>query len=89
VVPVKPSRYKNGVTIEEISQNTSGKHQFDSSTVNYQLPTTEAFMERKDRYQTQWSKQNGQRNTYVDMILKDSKKKRKLCLGLLRTHPTP
>ena len=89
VVPVKPTRYKNGVTIEEISQNTAGKHQYESSTVNYQLPTTEAFMERKDRYQTQWSKQNGQRNTYVDMILKDSKKKEKTVPGPTAYSPDP
>lgn len=72
---MKANRYQTSVSIEEIALNTTGKHQYNSTTANYSVPTTDAYMERKDRYLTQWSKEKNIRNTYVDQIFLHAKNK--------------
>ncbi len=60
-----------------MAYNTTGKNQFESSTANYDVPDTGAYLYRKDRFQTKWDKSKSGKQTYVDEIFKNGKRKEK------------
>lgn len=63
---IKPNKYKYTCSVTEMYENTTGKHQYNSTTANYKLPDTSKYTEYKGRYQTEWNKSKSKRNTYVD-----------------------
>lgn len=71
---LKPKKISNSLSVQEFCKNMTGHPIFESTTVNYPVVGTEMLMYRKDRYQSQWKKENGRRNTYVDQIFAQAKK---------------
>lgn len=80
VTSVKPLGRAFSVSLREMSCRVRNK--YDSTTADYKVVDTGMVNYRKDRYQTQWSKEKGKKNTYIDQIFAQGTRKE-------RSSPSP
>lgn len=71
---VKPRPMNYTVSVQEICNNTTGRNQYASTTANYTVPDSSMHTYKQGRYLTEWKKENGKKQTYIDKIFANGKR---------------